>query len=307
MKTLIFIHGRSWKPEKDDLEQLWLDAIEHGIKRDCPDKLQAFQKVNKTFVYYGDISNKFLFAKTGKKPPVADVKSRKKTLKKLKTYNANQFNKRTYKKLPGMASLKEAAADILSPILNFLRLGDNVISQVAPDVGEYWKGEDSYFGSAVRESLTPHLEKAFIDSSEVCLIAHSLGSMIAYDTLWKFSYRGEYRHKYINNKIDRFITLGSPLGDATVQKGLLGAKASGQRKYPTNIRDWFNFAAEDDFISHDSKIKNDFKDMIRYKMLRSINDEHVYNLAVRGENSNPHHSTGYLIHPKVIKAIVEWV
>jgi len=305
MKTLIFIHGRSWKPPENDLKKLWLDAVKFGIKRDHPNMLAKYQATKKVFVYYGDISNDFLTKETGESVP-DDLASRKKTFDKLKTYKTHEFNKKFYKKLPGMASLKEAAADVLSPILKFLRLGDNVISMVAPDIGEYWKGEDSYFGSEVRESLTPHLKQAFKNGSKVCLIAHSLGSMIAYDTLWKFSYRGEYRN-YRNSKVDGFITLGSPLGDASVQKGLFGSKASGLRKYPKNIIEWINIAAEDDYISHDSKIKNDFKEMKKFNLLNSITDKHIYNLAVRGQHSNPHHSVGYLIHPKVIDEIVRFI
>ena len=58
MKTLILVHGRSWKPPKADLQALWLDAIEFGIERDHPAAIDKFKKAKKSFVYYGDLSSK---------------------------------------------------------------------------------------------------------------------------------------------------------------------------------------------------------------------------------------------------------
>ncbi|MEM7029949.1 MAG: hypothetical protein AAF629_10325 [Chloroflexota bacterium] len=305
-KTLIFIHGRSWKPPKNALQKLWFDAVEYGLKRDHADVLGRFKAVKKSFVYFGDLSNDFLHEKTGDPIP-DDTASRQATLEALKKWKPNQFTKRNYNNLPGKESLKEGIADTLGPILRFFRLSDDLVSVVAPDMGEYWKGEDSFFGSAVREPLVKPLKDAFDRDDSVCIIAHSLGSMISYDTLWKFSYRGEYRPDYNKKKVDLFITLGSPLGDATVQAGLFGSKASGARRFPANIRKWVNVAAEDDFISHDSKIAGDYKDMKRHKLIEDIVDQHIYNLALRDGKSNPHHSCGYLIHPKVSTLIADWL
>ena len=33
----------------------------------------------------------------------------------------------------------------------------------------------------------------------------------------------------------------------------------------------------------------------------------IYNLAVRNGKSNPHHGTGYLIHPAVSRLVAEWL
>ena len=76
-KHLILIHGRSFKPEKDDLEANWFDAIEHGLKRDNHTMaLDVYSQMKKTFVYYGGITNDFL-SRTGKVYDMgADVKDR---------------------------------------------------------------------------------------------------------------------------------------------------------------------------------------------------------------------------------------
>ena len=58
-KTILMIHGRHFKPAKDPLQQLWIEAVRWGIERDHPDKLAAFDSVHVELIYYGDYSNAF--------------------------------------------------------------------------------------------------------------------------------------------------------------------------------------------------------------------------------------------------------
>lgn len=306
MKTLILIHGRSWKPEKADLKKLWIDAIKYGFKRDRPDLLDALRSIKIEFVYYGDISNEFLSRVKNKAIP-DDIADRRASFELLKQYSSNQFTKRQYNKLPGKSFLKEAIADLLSPTLRLIRLSDELINSQAPDMGEYWKGDATEYGSNVRGSMSPILKKAMDRNDSICVLAHSLGTMISYDTFWKFSYRGEYRPKYNNKKVDLFISLGSPLGDATVQSRLHGAQVKGKRRYPNNVKQWVNISAEDDYICHDERIVNDFKNMEQFGNIEDIRDIEIYNLAVRDGKSNPHNGIGYLVHPKTITEIAKWV
>ncbi|MFB9141655.1 hypothetical protein ACFFUO_02250, partial [Vibrio artabrorum] len=82
-----------------------------------------------------------------------------------------------------------------------------------------------------------------------------------------------------------------------------------KKKYPLNIQQWINISAEDDFISHDSKIRNDFKDMLKLDLIPGgMKDIHpIYNLNIRNGKSNPHASIGYLINPKFITVLDEWL
>jgi len=63
-KRIIFVHGRSQKPCEKELRRVWFEAVEAGLERDfglqgkrC---FNALGESNKIFVYYGDLSNKFL-------------------------------------------------------------------------------------------------------------------------------------------------------------------------------------------------------------------------------------------------------
>ncbi len=54
-KRILFIHGRAPKPDKNDLQTLWFDAIQHGLLRDYGEsRVQAFKQIEKRFIYYGD-------------------------------------------------------------------------------------------------------------------------------------------------------------------------------------------------------------------------------------------------------------
>ena len=303
-KTIILVHGRSWKPKQSNLEPIWTEALRSGIERDYPSKLSAFDQATISFVYYGDLSNNLLKAK-GKNQPTSSVLARKKVLQQLQLVPSNGFRKAAYKKIPGKESFTEGVADTLAPILGFFHLTDNLVEKVAPDMRDYWN-LDSDFGSASRGRMTPHLKEAFNRDDSICVIGHSLGSMICYDTLWKFSRSYDFM-EYHQKKVDLFISLGSPLGDETIKRNLKGAGATKERRYPANIKTWLNVASEDDYISHDQKIAGDFRSMKKYKLIKSLSDQRIYNLSYPGEKSNPHHSSGYLIHPAVAKAVAAWL
>ncbi|HCG6061837.1 TPA: hypothetical protein NJ098_000420 [Vibrio parahaemolyticus] len=304
-KKIIFIHGRAQKPDKPSLEKLWYEAIEHGLQRDfgSTNSIKLFRDVDKHFVYYGDLSNILL------EKPTEDPKSRFEALSTLKEYSAKSFNKVTYQRVSKAGFLAEALADTFSAVLGKLKLAEPLITAVAPDMVHYWN-EETYYGSDLRDRLSKALKDAFDNGDQIMLVSHSLGTMISYDSLWKLSHYGEYRHQYGDKmKIDLFVTLGSPLGDENVKERLKGSSLKGEKKYPLNIHQWCNIAAEDDYISHDSKIKNDYKEMMKLGLIPGgMSDiQPVYNLCVRNGKSNPHSSIGYLINPKFTALIHEWL
>ena len=192
-KHLFFIHGRGFKPCEPALKELWFDAIEHGLRRDCSQLVTTYQDLKRTFVYYGDISNRFLSGcRRNREDPYdesKDLNDRKGCLDRLKAYRRDQFLKnegrRTYRDLEGYAPWKETLVDLLGGFADAIGLaGRPALRTIAPDIDQYWE-PDSSFGSEVRCALTIKLEKALCENDDVMLVAHSLGSMIAYDVLWK--------------------------------------------------------------------------------------------------------------------------
>jgi hypothetical protein len=63
----------------------------------------------------------------------------------------------------------------------------------------------------------------------ILVIAHSLATMISYDTLWKFSRTREYRPEYSDKQSDLFVTIGFPLGYDTVKRNLKASNVQRER------------------------------------------------------------------------------
>ena len=168
-------------------------------------------------------------------------------------------------------------------------------------------------GSAIRERLQDPLRKALKRGDDICLVSHSMGCMVAYDLLWKFSRMSEYSDLRADGAIiTRWVTLGCPLGKAGVKSNLYDANefdfTGGTDKHPKDIvGDWFNVAAVDDFISHDSTMKNDYSGMLKHDYVDSITDLGIYNCFTFEGTSNPHKIYGYLVNPKCAATIADWI
>lgn len=307
---IVLIHGRSFKPNERALRRTWLEALRFGIERDDPSgaSLRAFDAARKTFVYYGDLSNEFLYARRKHYDEEEDVSDRAQCLAQLKALGPRSFDERRYNRIRGTNGLKEGFADLLSGPLSFLGVGDNVVGAVAPDMRHYWDPNLAW-GSDVRSRLTRPLHRALKRSDDrVALISHSLGTIISYDVLWKFSHYSEYEGlRDLDAQLSLWLTLGSPLGDENVRDKLKGSTATGIRRYPTLVRDWVNVAAEDDYIAHDSNLADDYAEMKNFRLVRRLVDVPIFNLAVRDGTANPHHGAGYLIHPQVSRAVSRWL
>ena len=303
-KKILLVHGRHYKPPKSALKSFWLEALRHGLERDYPERLRAFDKAKFELVYYGDISNAYLSRVWGKAPP-DDLVDRRLALENLKRFKRQQFNKTTYRKLPGYNPWMEGLADAFSGPLHYIGLSEPLIERIAPDMREYW---DCYqYGSDVRSTLTDALVRAMKSDDEICVMGHSMGTIVAFDVLWKLSHTSEYKDKPWNRKIDLWITLGSPLADVTIRGNLKGAGFAEHEQYPKLVRNWLNISAEDDYIAHEPRVAREFKMMKKLGFVETIHDKHIYNLAVRRGKSNPHHGTGYLIHPVVADALSAWL
>ncbi|MDH5241120.1 MAG: hypothetical protein OEW73_10080, partial [Gammaproteobacteria bacterium] len=64
---------------------------------------------------------------------------------------------------------------------------------------------------------------------------------------------------------------------------------------------------EDDYTCHDNTLADDFKMMLKQRVVSAVHDYRIFNLAVRYGRSNPHSSIGYYIHPRVSKILADWL
>jgi len=159
-------------------------------------------------------------------------------------------------------------------------------------------------GVKIRELLANRLLDAFKDNRPVQIIAHSMGSVIVYDTLWEMSRDSRSAHK-----ISQLVTIGSPLGLRFVQKRLLGAAEKGARRYPSTIRTWVNISAMGELTALDREFADDFQQMVELGLLEDIHDHYqdVYNYYRDGNGLNVHRSYGYLVNPITGKVVSDWL
>ena len=73
------------------------------------------------------------------------------------------------------------------------------------------------------------------------------------------------------------------------------------------MANWYNVAAEDDYTCHDKTLADDYKSMLKNRLVSRIRDYRIFNLTVRFSKSIPHSSIGYLTHPRVAKLVSDWV
>ena len=273
------------------------------------------------FVYYGDISNRLILDKFpdkearlsgrdsdhGNQPCEPDGFS---DAGLAMLYARKSHSKAAYAKFLDMHRDRrwmDNLATVVSALGSLTGFSDEIISAATADMGAYLQTRQA--GSAIRDRLQRVLKPALINGHDICLVSHSMGCIVAYDVLWKFSRMSEYREvQNTGNRVNRWLTLGNPLGEPGVRDNLYDADEHEDGHFPKDIiKDWINLSAQDDFICHDPTVKDDFRDMARAGYVERIVDKKLYNLWLAGKATNPHKFYGYLDNPKFAKEVVDWV
>jgi hypothetical protein len=153
----------------------------------------------------------------------------------------------------------------------------------------------------IRNLLKIALLAAAGDERPILLIGHSMGSVIAYDSLW------ELGHDHGNPlNVDLFLTMGSPLGQRFMQSRINGHDACGTERYPPNIRRWKNLTAVGDLTAIDPWLANDFDEMRELGLLDEIVDDELFNYYRLNGVLNVHAEYGYLVNEKTALTVANW-
>jgi len=306
-RSLLLVHGRDFKPAAEAYMDLSIAALRSGIERDYPDCLEGFDTMHKRIAWYGDLTAAILHRLGKRYDESLDIGDRHNALNALREINARKrFGIRQYDQLPGKSAVPEAIVGIIAPLLGALGLCVPLIRCVSKDFARYFDRKADY-ALQVRRRLQEQLCALMDRGDRIVLLSHGSGSVVAYDVLWQLSHDPDLKEKYGDKKIELWITLGSPLGDSKIQKRLLGAKEKAEAKFPVNVIAWHNVAAEDDYTCHDNTLADDFKLMLKQRVVSAVHDYRIFNLAVRYGRSNPHSSIGYYIHPRVAKILADWL
>jgi pimeloyl-ACP methyl ester carboxylesterase len=140
---------------------------------------------------------------------------------------------------PEMRNVVATAGLILGTLTNLIddRQAGAQLRALAADASFL---SDSRKRCASEQRLGDALDRAQREGRPVIVIAHSLGALVAYDYL---SSRAD------TGLVQRFITIGSPAGAATLRRLLIGGEDGDSLSRPASVKSWINIRNENDFFA----------------------------------------------------------
>lgn len=319
-KHLVIIHGRDKKPQCKEMERLVLTSLIAGLRRVNEDAATAVEQgtIKVTFVYYGDINNRIMIkAHPRLKQKMVEVNGEwyvrpgyyDEDLQRMLNRPTDQFLEKDYEEWiqdAGLIKIYDDLSRVMSPVFSMFGAEDRVIAKLLPDLGAYLLSR--VVGSEIRERLQKPLKKILLEDEDVALVSHSMGCMVSYDVLWKFSRMSEYKELW-EKKIKLWMTLGNPLGEPAVLRNLYDSTEPQDGRYPKNIINWININAKDDYVAHDGDVHDDFHLMLSRNLVQKIEDfPRIFTFWKDSEGDhNPHNFFAYLDHPIVAGQLLKWI
>ncbi len=168
------------------------------------------------------------------------------------------------------------------------------------DLQRYLDNRDGAADQA-RELVKRQLRTAHEVGRPVLLVAHSMGSVIAFDALWQLSHvDGDAA------PLALWVTMGSPLGQRYIQRRLLGHDEPGALRFPTNVRCWINLTAVGDMTAVDPQLADDYAAMARLGLVEYVRDLALYGHFRQDGRLNVHSEYGYFANAVTGKVIADW-
>lgn len=281
-KIIIGIHGLGNKPSHDLLEKWWREAICEGLNHiNKPHKFLKFELVGWADLLHPQpeepdtIKEPYKPATTWLKPKLENKR------KKIQKFIEEQLEK-----------------ILINPngTINFSSITDKIINRYFRDLNvyysdEYVAGQNILFRDAIRQRLFNVLKKH--QGKSILLIAHSMGSIIAFDVL---------RNNLEKISIDKFLTIGSPLGLPFITSKIV--KEHGNKtvlSVPENIKkNWYNFSDLEDRVAINFDLSDDY---LPSQNGLEIEDFEIYNNYQIDNERNPHKAYGYLRMPELAEQI----
>jgi hypothetical protein len=227
-KLLLLIHGRATKPDEAEKERLVLRSLIAGLERVDKDAAAAVagKQVEARLAYYGDVNNEIMVAvePERKNQMMQDTQGRwfeppgsyDADLDRLLARPTPNHTADDYRELLAQERDRrymDDAARVLSVLGSVFGFGKRLVISQTPDLAQYIMSRR--VGSRIRTRLQALLQPALLEGRDVALVAHSMGCIVSYDVLWKFSHMSEYA-AVRDRKVSLWLTLGSPLGEPVV-------------------------------------------------------------------------------------------
>ena len=294
-KIIIGIHGMGNKPDAAQLKKWWKAAIREGFRG-----LDRYRPMNFEMVYWASFLHKNPLLLNCKDPEHPQFLKEPfiKGLEHPFYHSENDLALRIREKIN--AQIDRIFLDE-NGNQNFNTFSDFIIRHFVKDLAAYYQ-ESGSPEESVKEQICLQLSKRLTKNrrKKILLIAHSMGSIIAWDVLTKY---------VPQVKIHTFVTIGSPLGIPVVRSKILRDLSLGMDgpvllKSPENIeKAWYNLADFKDKVAINHDIMDNY--LPNSSGIRP-EDVLVLNSYRAGDRENHHKSYGYLGSPEMTEIVLNF-
>ena len=181
---------------------------------------------------------------------------------------------------PGLKSVVSIAGTLLSALTALVSDTESTfqLRALAADASFL---SDARKRCASEQRLGTALEQARSEGRPVIVVAHSLGSIVAYDYLSTRSARAD------TDIVQDLVTLGSPLGSAELRRLLIGGDEDDTLARPVSVKAWVNIHNADDALGTSVAAGQDIV------------------TTAPADEPDPHELVGYLRTPTTARAILQ--
>lgn len=275
---IIGIHGLNNKPPAAQLAAWWRDAITEGLARNLG---LAHGRLDFELVYWADVRSPAPLTDDPEPYVAAD--------------GVGPLPRHAASRGDSAREMAQGALDKLSALPRADRLVQEVMNAKTPDLRAYYTNDD--IRDTLRQRLREALARASREQRRVMLIAHSMGSVIAFDVLVAMPRApGAAR-------VQHLVTVGSPLGLHEVKQQ---ARDQGfAMRVPEAVEHWTNHADRRDRVAFDSRLATDYA--ANASGVGLMDALVVNGYATATGVANPHKIYGYLRTPEMSDLIDRFI
>lgn len=297
---ILGLHGLNNKPPQAQIQAWWQAAIAEGLTKNCQIDSPIFQF---ELIYWADLLYKY--------PLHDDADFSFDPLYNSQPYRPAQSGALKEYRESWLDHLQRGSFDLVGKTTDSLRLrfevnllSDALLSRLARDLHFYYdgdrflqnrQGQAELAHRALRRELHAPLRRH--QGKRILLVAHSMGSIVAYDALRDLGQSDP------ELQLSHFVTIGSPLGLPYVK-----AKIIRERGYDPRVRTpsvvtegWVNYADKRDAIAVDTHLADDYAANRRGVQ---VTDDLIANDFILSDGQpNYHKSYGYLRAPEFSRLV----
>jgi hypothetical protein len=278
--AIIGVHGLNNKPSSENVTRLWSEAIMDGLRRNegrTSDAAPTFEMVFWADVLHGP-----------ERLPDQDYPAWPNP-GRFPSYDEGYWDALRAE----LQDLVDTPLDLAKRWLGADPVADVVLKHTLTDLGRYYN--EPAIRDELRGRLRAALDRAHGAVRRIMVIGHSMGSIIAYDTLRAI---GRERRDL---SVDHLVTIGAPLGLPNVKFRI--SQEHDLVRTPSIVRKWTNLAERRDPVAFDTHLAGDYR--ANDSDVR-VHDDLVCNDTVLDDDAKHpdyHSGIGYLRTPEMSRII----